>query len=105
MALASAVQGAKRPSQTIVWQDQDRVALNLTGATITARIKNSEGVTVASDGTFTIVTAASGIFRWDYGTNDVANAGSYTVQFNAAFGTDPTPAKSITAEWLVYPAI
>lgn len=104
MALADAIQGAKRPSQEITWTDQDGNALDLTGATITARI-NRGGTVTASDGTFTVVTAASGIFRWDYSTADVATAGAFEVQFTAAFGSGTTPAKTKKAGWNVLEAI
>lgn len=102
MALAPAIVGAKRPSQTITWTDQDGDAFTLTGATITARIRRN-GVGVASDGTFTVT--GTNTFRWDYSTADVAEAGLFEVQFNAAFGSNPTPARTIKAIWTVYEAI
>lgn len=106
MALAAAVQGARRPSQTITWTDENGTALDLSGATITARIRNTTAnTTVASDGTFTVVTAASGIFRWDYSAADVATAGSYEVQFTATYVSAPTPARTILAPWVVLASI
>lgn len=106
MALAAAVQGARRPSQTITWTDENGTALDLSGATITARIRNTTAnTTVASDGTFTVVTAASGIFRWDYSAADVATAGSYEVQFTATYSSAPTPARTILAPWVVLASI
>lgn len=101
MALADAVQGAKRPSQIITWQDSDGTALDLTGSTITARIKNDAGTVVDSDGTFTLTNATAGQFRWDYGDTDIGTAGSYIVQFTAAFGSSPTPARTFTDSWNV----
>lgn len=106
MALADAVAGGKRPSQIITWADANGTVLDLTGATITARIKNNAtGSTVASDGVFTVTSATAGQFRWDYSTTDVASAGSYTVQFSAAFGSSPTPARTFTTDWRVWEAI
>jgi len=106
MGLAAAVQGARRPSQTITWSDENGTALDLTGATITARIRNTTANTsVASDGTFTVVTAASGIFRWDYSAADVETAGDFEVQFTATFESDPTPARTIVAPWSVLKSI
>lgn len=103
MALAEAVQGAKRPSQSITWQDQDGNAVDLTGTTITARIRNQgTGVVRAADGAFVLVTAASGIFRWDYGTNDVGTAGHFVVQFTAAYSSGVTPARTISGKWTVH---
>lgn len=104
--LASAIAGAKRPSQIITWTDEDAVAVDLTGATITARIRNrTTGVVAASDGAFTVTDGAAGQFRWDYSTTDVATAGIYDVQFNAAFGTAPTPARNFTTHWSIHEAI
>ena len=106
MALAAAVQGARRPSQTITWTDENGTALDLSGATITARIRNTTAnTTVASDGAFTVVTAACGIFRWDYSAADVATAGSYEVQFTATYVSAPTPARTILAPWVVLASI
>lgn len=106
MALASAIVGAKRPSQLITWTDSDGNAFDLTGATITARIRNrSSYVAVASDGTFTVTDASGGVFRWDYSDSDVAVAGVYEVQFTATFGTTPTPAKSVSDLWEVKESI
>lgn len=106
MALASAIKGAKRPSQLITWSDDDGSVFDLTGATITARIRNQSSRTVVdSDGSFVITSAASGVFRWDYGTVDVSTAGSYEVQFTAAFGASPTPARTMLASWSVLESI
>lgn len=106
MTLAAAVQGARRPSQTITWTDENGTPLDLSGATITARIRNStSNQTAASDGTFTVVTAASGIFRWDYSATDVATAGDFEVQFTATFGSAPTPARTIVAPWSILRSI
>ena len=106
MALAAAVQGARRPSQTITWTDDNGTPLDLSGATITARIRNTtSNQAAASDGTFTIVTAASGVFRWDYSAADVATAGSFEVQFTATYSSAPTPARTIVAPWSVLKSI
>jgi hypothetical protein len=40
MALSNAVEGATHTAQQITWVDGDGDPLNLTGATITARIKD-----------------------------------------------------------------
>jgi len=106
MALAAAVQGARRPSQTITWTDDNGAPLDLSGAVITARIRNTtSNQTAASDGTFTVVTAASGIFRWDYSPADVATAGDFEVQFTATFTAGLTPARTIVAPWSVLKSI
>lgn len=101
MALADAVQGALRPSQLITWLDEDDNPLALTGATITAKIKR-DGIWVSSTGSFVLTDPANGVFRWDYSAADVATAGGFYVQFNAAFGSSPTPAKTYIARWRVH---
>lgn len=104
MALAAAIKGAKRPSQTITWTRADGIAEDLSGATLTGYIRNQRtGATRAIDGDLALVTAASGIFSWAYGDTDVSEAGeSFEVQFVASFGSDPTPAKTVSASWMVY---
>ena len=102
MALANAIQGAKRPSQNITWKREDGTPEDLTGATITGKLLLRGQLAATSiSGTFTVVDGPNGVFRWDYGTSDVATAGTYKVQFVASFGADPTPAKTFITEWVV----
>lgn len=106
MALAAAVQGALRPEQQITWTDADGDAVNLTGATITARIRNlSSGVSADSTGNFTLVDAAGGVFVWSYSSADVATAGQFVAQFTAAYSSPPTPERTIAMSWTVHEAI
>jgi len=105
MALSKAVKGARHSPQQITWKKSDGTAYDLTGATITARLRNkSTGQTRAADGTFTIITAASGIFNWAYGANDVSEAGNFNVQFIASY-SDSKSDKTFTEEWIVEDAI
>lgn len=102
MALADAIYGAKRPSQVITWTREDGSAEDLSGATLTGYVRSLRtGTTRAIDGTLTLTTAASGIFTWAYGDNDVGEAGDFEVQFVASFGSVPTPAKTKIAPWRV----
>ena len=106
MALAEAVQGAKRPSQLITWTDADGVAVDLTGATITARLFNMQtGVAAASTGAFVLINPTAGVFRWDYATTDVATAGQFRVQFTATYASGLTPGRTLTELWTVHLAI
>ena len=82
MSLANAYVGARYSGQTITWK-ADGVAKDLSGAVITARLKEKDGDLRACDGIFTLVTATSGIFKWAYGATDVGTAGAYKVQFKA----------------------
>jgi hypothetical protein len=103
MALASAVAGATRPSQTITWTRGDNTAENLTGATITGTITSkATGLTRAIAGTLVIDDADDGVFIWNYHADDVATAGHYLVKFTATFGSTPTPAKTIKTAWFIY---
>lgn len=106
MALATAVQGALRPSQLITWTDADGDAVDLSGATLTGRIRSIQSGTARDiAGTLTITTAAAGEFRWDYAAGDVVDAGKFEVQFTATFGTSPTPARTFVGGWEVERAI
>jgi len=103
MALPDAVKGGKRPSALITWLDGDDAAVDLSGATITARITDDDRVTRDADGDFVITDAANGVFRWDYGDTDIGTAGTFNVQFSASFGTSPTPLRMIMTRWIVHP--
>ena len=103
MALAPAVKGATHTPQRITWSHDDGTAEDLTGATLTGTITDSAGTTRAIAGALTLTTAASGIFTWTYSAADVATAGTYMVQFVAAFG-DGTKDKTYKSGWTVNPA-
>lgn len=98
--LASAVQGARRPSQNINWADGDDHALSLTGATITGVIVATNGAVRSISGSLT-PTANAGEFRWDYSAEDVATVGDFLVQFTATFGAAPTPGRTYATTWEV----
>src|SRR5512139_468375 len=86
MALQPALKGARNTGQQITWTRTDGVAQNLTGATLSGRMKNiATGTAVAIDGVLSLVTAASGIFNWAYGAVDVGTAGVYEVQLKATY--------------------
>jgi hypothetical protein len=105
MALSKAVKGARHSPQQITWKKSDGTAYDLTGATITARLINKKTRQArAADGTLTIVTAASGIFNWAYGANDVSEAGKFDVQFIASY-SDSKNDKTFVEPWEVEDAI
>jgi hypothetical protein len=104
MELASAIQNARHTAQAITWTDADGDPQNLTGATLTGRILPASGTGRAIDGTLTITGAAAGQFTWAYGTNDVASAGSFYVQFVATYA-DTKNDKTIKEAWVVKPEI
>lgn len=97
------VAGALRPSMLLTWyRDGTTTAEDLTGATLTGTITKlfGDGATRAIAGTLTVTDAAGGVFRWDFDAADVVE-GVYLVQFNAAFGSGPTPAIPFEARWQV----
>lgn len=95
------VQGAPRPSPLINWAD-GKTFFDLTGATITARLRNKiTGVARVSQGAFVVTDGVKGQFRWDLHADDVAEAGEFEVRFTAAFGIAPTPGKSYWTDWIV----
>lgn len=105
MALADAVQGATRTTQEITWSRDDGTAYDLTGATITGRMRNlTTGASRAISGTLEVTDADSGIFTWTYAAGDVATAGVYEVQFKATFSGGAYDL-TLAASWLVAPAV
>ena len=103
MALANAVEAARHTVQTITWTDDDGTGVNLTGATLTGKIRQG-GAVRSIDGTLALVTAASGIFSWTYGALDVGTVGEAEVQFIATF-SDTTKDKSYIESWLIHDAL
>ena len=103
MALASAVQGGRRPGQLITWQRESSAAPeDLTDATLTGHIRNrATGTTRAIAGPLTVTDGTAGVFRWDYAAADVAEAGRFDVQFVAAFTAGLSPARTFVAQWEV----
>lgn len=103
--LKTAVQGALRPSQVVTWYRTGETVEDLTGATLTGVIRNSAGVVRAIAGVLTVTDGEAGEFRWDYHADDVAAAGNFTVQFSAAFGSNPTPARTRKSKWMIHEAM
>lgn len=104
MALSNGILGARARSQVITWTDDSGNAINLTGATLSGKIKSKQTYTLRDiDGSLAIITAASGIFSWTYGANDVGESGEFWVQFKAAYAGQPD--KTYLTEWEVKEAI
>ena len=102
MALAAAVQGARRPAQSVTWLREGGGPEDLTDATLTGVIRNrATGTTRAIAGPLTVTDGAAGVFRWDYAAADVAEAGRFNVQFVAAFTAGLSPARTFVAQWEV----
>ena len=78
MALASAIEGATRPAQSITWYRGDGVTPeDLAGATITGRLRYAvDGTSRDIAGTLTVTDGAAGEFTWAYDADDVAQPGA-----------------------------
>lgn len=99
------IQGATHTGLRITFLDENASAYDLTGATMSARIKNiSTGGATAATGTFSLVTASSGIFTYIPSTADVATAGVYKIQFIATY-SDTSKDKTFVVPMQVYEAI
>jgi hypothetical protein len=101
--LADAVQGACRPYQQIAWIRADGQSEDLTGATLSGVIRAvDDGRTRAITGLLAVLDGGNGVFVWEFSPEDVAQAGSFEVQFSAAFGISPTPARTFPIKWQVH---
>ena len=100
--LADAVKGGLRPPQLIVGEREDGQAEDLTGASMTGRLRSREsGAVRAISGALTVTDGPAGQFLWTYDAADVAEDGEFDAQFNAAFGAGPTPARTYLTRWRV----
>ncbi len=112
MPLPKAVQGGRRPSPVITWNQEDSTPTNpkpenLTGATMTGFIRRGRGesTTVPITGTLTVLNGQNGTFRWDLSALDVSQSGTFFVQFVATFPGNDSPAKSFVTKWQVEEAL
>lgn len=104
MALSNAVQAARHTAQVVTWLDGEGDAQDLTGATLTGRIRNRKtGTERAVDGTLVVTDAANGVFTWTYGAADVADDGVFDVQFIATYAGQND--KTLATRWIVHEAI
>ena len=85
----------------ITWNSDTGAPMDLTGASLSARIfRYSTQDTVNSAGVFNVLIPTGGVFEWVFDSSDVI-AGSYRIQFVASFGSGLTPLKSDQLEWEV----
>lgn len=103
--LPAAVEGSRKRAMTITWTDTANVAVDLTAATITGKIKSLQlGTTRSIDGALALVTASSGIFSWTFGAVDVGEVGKFKVQFIATYA-GPSTNRNFIADWSVEDAL
>lgn len=104
--LTDAVQGATRPSATVIWGLDDNIVLDLTGATLSGRIRDLSTYGERDiAGALTVLDAPNGLFQWTYAPADVADAGKFRVQFTATYASASTVARSLAEQWQVHEAI
>lgn len=95
--LPTRVVGGLRPSLEINWTRDDGTPEDLTGAGMTGTLKDREGTERPIAGTLSVLDGPAGTFEWQFAAGDLAQPGTFRVQFTAAFVASPTPAKSF---WL-----
>ena len=64
-------------------------AVDLTGCTVVFQFKH-EDATAATSSSATIVTAASGVVRYDWGASDLSESGDYTGKWVVTHSTGKT---------------
>jgi hypothetical protein len=79
--------GQTAPVWTLTWLDDSGNPENITGATITVRMRQGAPVSgaqgVAGTGTFNITNGSGGIFTYAVASTDFPNPGLWDLQFKA----------------------
>jgi hypothetical protein len=78
-------QGQTHVLLSLTWKDDTGTAIDLSGATITARIQPLHGTGGASTGAITVVSAPAGTLTYKFATTEVATTGTYQIQFKAVY--------------------
>ncbi|MCB9172341.1 MAG: hypothetical protein H6637_05395 [Ardenticatenales bacterium] len=104
-SLPAVVQGATHTPLLLTWRDASGEPVDLTGATITGRLRLSRGGTVRdAEGAFPITDHEAGAFQWLLAAADVAEDGDHLVQFTATYADD-TEDRTVAAVLPVKPAL
>lgn len=85
----------------LTWLRESGDPEDLTGATMTGTITDRAGTSRPIAGALTVLDGPAGTFEWAFAAADLAQPGTYTIQFAAAFNTPPSPAKSFDIELTV----
>lgn len=78
--------GDTSPQLTATLENSDGTAIDLSGGSVVFRMMTSRGQAILSSSA-TIVTAASGIVRYDWVTADTARPGKYLAEFVATLAS------------------
>lgn len=108
MSLPDIVAGSNHRALSLTWTKQTTgAALDLTNATLTARIshksRDGQSIAIPATGTFVIVSGPAGTFTWTFSTADIATPGQYQVYFIATYA-DMTIERAYPVLWNVLEA-
>lgn len=78
-------QGDRLPALRVTCQDADNVAVNLSGATASLKMKRRATGATTSSYTMSIVDAAAGIVQYAWGATDTATVGTYDAEVVVTF--------------------
>ena len=85
-------QGDLKPALQVTLKDGDGVAVNVTGATVKFSMRNQATRALKiNEGTVTLVTAASGIVRYDWVAGDTDTPGLYDAEFEVTYAGPAGP--------------
>lgn len=102
-ALPNWTEGTTYQVMQIPWTDEDGTAVDLTGATFTGLIINTDtGVSRAVAGTLEQDGSVDSRMNWTLDAADAA-PGTFEVQFTATFSSQPL--RTFRADWYVEAAI
>lgn len=103
--LPSVPAGSVKTPMIITWHTDNGAAVNLTGASLSARIFSyATELSRDATGTFNVLIPTEGVFEWLFSVDDVVT-GEYRLQFIATYASGLTPLKSDQLEWKVTPSL
>lgn len=73
------------PAMLATLQDASGAAVNLTGASVRFHMRSVSGGNPAVDAAATVVTAASGIVRYNWAPEDTDSVGTYQAEFEVTY--------------------
>lgn len=73
------------PSMLAELKDGSNAAIDLTGATVRFHMRRIGSDTIVTDQPALIITASSGLVRYNWSASDTENIGSYQAEFEVTF--------------------